>query len=172
MIAFTTTIEQFGNQGEKTGWTYIKVTAAQAGKLKPGNRKGFRVKGKLDDYSFGGFALIPLGGGDFILCVNATVRKAIQKRKGAKVKVQLEADDTFKIEPPKDVLECFEDEPDAKKHFFSLTKSHQDYFIKWIESAKTIETRSKRIAQMINALSRGWGYPEMLRAAKANKIDR
>ena len=171
MIRFETTIQQFGSQGEKTGWTYIPITAEQAGKLKSGNRKGFRVKGKFDDYSFRGLALIPMGGGDFILCLNATVRKAIKKRKGAKVKVQLDADDTFKIVPPKDVLECFEDEPDAKNHFYSLTKSHQDYFIKWIESAKTIETRSKRIAQMINALARGWGYPEMLRAAKANKLD-
>jgi hypothetical protein len=35
MIQFTTTILKFDKQGEKTGWMYITVTAALAGKVKP-----------------------------------------------------------------------------------------------------------------------------------------
>jgi hypothetical protein len=41
MVQFTTTIKQFGKQGEKTGWTYIEIPADIAEKLIPGNKKGF-----------------------------------------------------------------------------------------------------------------------------------
>jgi hypothetical protein len=47
MVQFTAIIKRFGQQGEKTGWTYIEVPAAMAEQLVPGNRKSFRVKGKL-----------------------------------------------------------------------------------------------------------------------------
>jgi len=63
MIDFTTTILQFGQQGEKTGWHYIEIPADIAQQLKPGNKKSFRVKGKLDHFSFSGVALLPMGGG-------------------------------------------------------------------------------------------------------------
>lgn len=92
MIQFTTTISQFAEQGEKTGWTYIVITAAQAGKLMPGNKKSFRVKGKLDEHPIKKVALLPMGDGEFIMPLNATIRKAIRKRKGDKLKVQLEVD--------------------------------------------------------------------------------
>jgi hypothetical protein len=79
VIQFTATIKRFQQQAEKTGWTYIKIPAALAGKLMPGNRKGFRVKGYLDDYAFNSISLLPMGGGDFILTLNGTVRKKIRK---------------------------------------------------------------------------------------------
>lgn len=85
MLTFTTTILQFAQQGEKTGWTYILVPAAVAAKLNPGVKKSFRVKGKLDDFKVEKIALIPMGKGDFILTVNAAIR-SIGKRKGATVK--------------------------------------------------------------------------------------
>ena len=50
MISWTATIKKFDKQGEKTGWTYIEVPAELANKLQPGNKKGFRVKGRLDNY--------------------------------------------------------------------------------------------------------------------------
>src|SRR5215831_3491584 len=92
MIQFTTTLLQFAEQGEKTGWTYIRISAKLAGQLKPGNKKSFRVKGKLDDYVIKGVALMPMGDGEFIMPVNGTMRKGIGKRKGATVKVQLQED--------------------------------------------------------------------------------
>ncbi|HVF97457.1 MAG TPA: YdeI/OmpD-associated family protein, partial [Flavisolibacter sp.] len=55
--------------------------------------------------------------------------------------------------------------------FESLTKGHRLYFSKWIESAKTEPTKAKRIAMAVNALAKGWGYPEMMRANKKEKQD-
>ena len=68
-----------------------------------------------------------------------------------------------------DFMECLNDEPKALNHFKTLPGSHQRYFSKWIESAKTEITRAKRIVMAVNALSKKWGYGEMIRAGKDRK---
>ena len=166
MIRFSAIIKKFKEQGEKTGWTYIDIPHEIAEKIKPGHKKIFRVKGKLDDFSFRGIALMPMGGGDFIMTLNADIRRGIGKRQGAMLKVFLEADDTFEIKPSTEFLDCLSDEPGAVSFFNSLAKSHQNYFVKWIDSAKTENTKEKRIAQSVSALSRKMGYGEMIRSLK------
>lgn len=170
MVKFTAALKKFDRQGEKTGWTYFEIPAEFAQKLKPGNKKEFKVKGKLDNFSISRVSLLPMGGGPFIMPVNATMRKAIGKRHGAMIKVQLQADDSAFIFNS-DFMECLEYEPKAKDHFKTLTGSHQRYFSKWIDSAKTDATKTKRIAMAVNALAKKWGYPEMLRSQKDNKLD-
>jgi hypothetical protein len=168
MVQYSTTILQFAQQGEKTGWTYIEVPADIADKLKPGNKKSFRVKGKLDSYPIKKIALLPMGGGRFIMALNATIRKGIAKRKGAMLKVQLEADDA-PLRISKQLLDCLKDEPEAFAKFGKLLKSHQNYYSNWIESAKTIPTKSKRIAMVVDAMYKGMDFGEMLRAAREEK---
>nr|WP_294789875.1 YdeI/OmpD-associated family protein [uncultured Mucilaginibacter sp.] len=163
MIEFNTIMLQFESQGEKTGWTYIEIPADIAQQLKPGNKKSFRVKGMLDGLAVAGMALMPMGAGNFILALKADVRKAIRKNAGAMLTVKLEEDKDYKVEVPDDLQECFDFEPDALTQFNSLPKSHRDYFIKWIESAKTNETRAKRIVNTINAMLRKWDYNTMIR---------
>jgi len=90
------------------------------------------------------------------VALNATVRKAIRKRKGDKLKVQLEVDKA-KIEPPSDLLECLEDEPSALSYFRQLPKSHQNYFGNWIRSAKTEATRAARIARVSGSVRYSMG---------------
>jgi hypothetical protein len=170
MIEFTATILKFGSQGEKTGWSYIEIKAALVQKIKPGNKKSFRVKGMLDDYAFKGVAVMPMGDGDFIMALNATMRKAIGKNKGAKLKVKLEADNAV-IKPPAELLECLQDEPDGLAFFNKLPKGHQNYFGTWIKSAKTEPTKAKRIAEAVNALSKGWHFGIMIRMRKNDKRD-
>ena len=165
MINFTTTILKFGQQGEKTGWTYITIPAAIAEQLQPGSKKSFRVKGKLDEHAINGVALIPMGGGDFIMALNADLRRAIGKRKGAVVKVQL-AVDKIPYQLNAAFMDCMADEPADLLYFKSLPAAHQNYFSKWVESAKTEPTRVNRIAQAVSALARKMGFPEMLRAKK------
>jgi hypothetical protein len=165
VIQFVVTIKKFDKQGEKTGWTYFEIPADLAEKIKPGNKKSFRVKGKLDDLKISGIAILPMGGGSFIMPLNAEMRKGIHKRHGAMLKVQLEEDkNPFQFN--KDFLECLADEPGAKIFFETLAGSHQRYFSKWIDDAKTEPTRVKRITMAVNALAKKWGYPEMLRAQK------
>src|SRR4051812_40080154 len=126
MVKYTTTILKFDKQGEKTGWTYIEVPADIAEKLKPGNKKSFRVKGKLDSFAIAGIALLPMGGGSFIMALNADMRKGIGKRYGAMLKVQLEEDKKGFVFN-KDFMDCLTDEPTAIEFFKTLAGSHQKY---------------------------------------------
>ncbi|MDB5198259.1 MAG: hypothetical protein JWO92_222 [Chitinophagaceae bacterium] len=168
MLQFTTVIKKFGSQGEKTGWTYIEIPAAIAEKLKPNNKKSFRIKGKLDNYSFEGLALIPMGEGNFILALNASLRKKIGKRKGASLKVTMEADNA-PVKLNAELMECLADEPESLSFFNELTPGHRKYFSNWIDSAKTDATKTKRIAQTLNALSNRQHYGQMIRAQTAIK---
>ena len=162
MVSFTTTIQKFKKKGEKTGWTYIEIPAHIANELFPGNKKSFRVKGFLDEHKISQAALLPMGEGAFILPLKADVRKAIGKRDGAILSVRMQLDKSeFKFNP--EFLECLDDDPDAKKFFNSLPGSHQKYFSKWIDSAKTDATKAKRIAMAINGLARKMNYAEMLK---------
>ena len=168
MVKFAATILRFAKQGEKTGWTYIEIPAKVAEKLKPGFRKSYRVKGSLDDHPINWVALLPMGEGSFIMPMNAGMRKGTRKKQGDKIRVTLE-EDKKAFQPPKWFMECLSDEPEARKFFLTLSKGHQNYFIKWIESAKTEPTRTKRTAQAVNAFSKHMGFPEMLRAIKAER---
>ncbi len=166
-VKFDALLRRFDEHGDKTGWTYFVIPKSVAEKLKPGTRRSFRVKGKIDSFPIHFVAMIPFGDGDFIIAVNAEMRKGIGKRAGAKVKVELEEDKSEFVLSPL-FIECLRDEPSALSYFQSLLPSHQRYFSKWIDSAKTDETRSKRIAMSVSALARGWGYPEMMRASRKN----
>jgi hypothetical protein len=170
MIRFTAVIKRFADQGEKTGWTYIEIPPKAAEQLKPTTKTSFRVKGRLDNFEIEKVALLPMGGGKFILTLNADIRKGIKKTKGATVEVSIEADNAPLLVNA-EFLECLHDDPTALKTFESLTKGHRLYFSKWIESAKTEPTKAKRIAMAVNALAKGWGYPEMMRANKKEKQD-
>jgi hypothetical protein len=163
MIRFTTKILQFADMGEKTGWTYIRIPAALAQRLLPDNKKSFRVKGRLDDHSIQKVALIPMGEGDFIMALNAGVRKAIRKQQGASLRVELEVDKAV-IQPPKALLDCLADEPAALAYFKGLPQSHRNYFGNWIRAAKTEGTRTRRIACVVTAMVRHLNFAEMLRA--------
>ena len=168
MVSYTTTILKFDEQGEKTGWTYIEVPTEYAEKLKPGNKKSFRVRGKLDEHLIKGVALMPMGEGNFIMAIYATLRKGIGKRKGAKLSVKLEVDDS-PITISGDLLDCLAEEPKALEFFNQLSPGHRKYFSNWIESAKTEETKAKRIAMSVNAMASGLHYGLMIREQKANK---
>jgi hypothetical protein len=162
MVQFTAIILQFAEQGEKTGWSYVRIPADIAGKLKPGYKKSFRVKGKLDSHSIRQLALLPMGDGTFILPLKSSLRKAIHKNKGAMLKLSLEEDKKIP-EINSELLECLKDSPKAETRFKSLPRSHQMYYSKWIESAKTIQTKAKRIALTIDAMEKNLSYGEMLR---------
>src|SRR5688572_28840609 len=108
MVKFEATIQRFSKQGDKTGWTYVLLPSKIVSRVKPGTRLTFRVKGKLDNFPIAGVALLPMGEGDFIMPLNAKLRKGIAKPIGAKLTLQLEEDKApFKFNA--DFLECLSD---------------------------------------------------------------
>ncbi len=169
MISFSTKILRFKDQGEKTGWSYIEISKRNAQKLNPGSGKSFRVKGTLDTFALGKTSVLPMGDGKFILPINAKIRKGTGKAAGDSIQVQLALDER-PLELSKEFLLCLKDDERAYAFFATLPKGHQNYFSKWIDSAKTIATKTKRITMAIIALAQQQGFPEMLRSNK-NKAD-
>lgn len=169
MVDYNTIILQFDEKGEKTGWTYIEVPADLALVLKPNNKKSFRVKGLLDSHPIKAVALMPMGEGNFIMAINAEMRKGIHKSAGAMLQVKLEVDRDTQVVIPDDMMECFEYEPEALTYFESLPEGHQRYFTNWINSAKTETTRATRIANTITAMVNHWDYGQMIRNMRKQK---
>jgi hypothetical protein len=165
MITFNAKIQRFATKGEKTGWSYLEIPKKLAEKMKPGFKKSFRVKGSLDGFKIQKTAILPMGDGDFILPFNATMRKGTGKTAGETIKVSLEADErTLQLNP--DFVACLKDDIRAYDFFQTLPKGHQNYFSKWIDSAKTDGTKTKRITMAVVALAQQQGYGEMIRANK------
>ncbi len=162
---------RMGRHGEKTGWTYFYVPNAVAEVLKPGQKASFRVKGLLDDFPIKLVSTIPMGSraeiddASFIIPVNADMRRGIGKEAGATVRVMLELD-TDPLPQSDDLLICLADEPVALAYFEKITPSHRSYYVKWIESAKTHETKAKRIANTVTGMARGLTYAEILKLGK------
>lgn len=161
-VFFTATLHKFEANADKTGWTYIEIPADIAAELKPGNKKAFRVKGKLDHYAISGVSLLPAGQGSFLMAVNAAMRKGIAKRHGAVVQVSLIVDEK-EYELNKDFIACLSDDPDALAFFNNLPRSHQNYFSKWIDEAKTEATKVKRISQSVFGLANKMDFGQMIR---------
>jgi hypothetical protein len=164
---------RFADNGEKTGWTYIVIPATVTEVLKSGQRTSFRVKGTLDMHPIQQVALIPMGEqapetGTYLMPINALMRKALRKEAGTTIQVMLEADDSPLVNS-EDLMACLADVPDALTFFESLTPGHQRYYSRWIDEAKTVETKSKRITQAIQGFQMGMGYPEMIRHFKGKR---
>jgi hypothetical protein len=162
MITFDAKIKKFDQQGEKTGWTYISIPAGIAGKIKPGTKKSFRVKGKIDEVKIEKVSILPMGNGDYIMALKKELRKKIGKTTGATVKVNL-TEDKRELELLPELLICLRDEPAAYTAFMKLPPSHQRYYSKWISDAKTDQTRAKRIAKTVDAMLTNKSFGEALK---------
>jgi hypothetical protein len=170
MVHFKSQIQQFAEKGKKTGWSYVSIPADIAEQLKPGFKKSFRVKGKLDAHVIKQMALLPMGGGEFILPLKAGLRKAIHKNKGAMLDLHLELD-VKPVQPSAELMECLADSPAAEKKFRSMPLSHQMYYSNWIESGKSVQTRAKRIHHTISGMEKNLTFAEVLKlnAQSVNK---
>jgi len=167
MVNLSAEIERFETNGEKTGWSYIFIPQAIAHQLKPDERRTIRVKGKIDAVAISGIGLMPMGQGDFIMALNKTLRKQLRKEAGAKVELSLSFDADFKIEMPDDLEICLADEAILLERFLAMPKSHQNYFINWLNTAKTEATRTKRLVMIVEAMNKQFDFGMMIRSNRA-----
>ena len=171
MITFKAEIERFSEMGEKTGWSYVFIPQVIANEIKADCKKSFRVRGRIDHVPIAGMATVPMGEGDFIIALKASLRKQLRKDKGAVVELELEDDKEFKIEIPDDLELCLSDEQHLMEGFMRLPMSHRNWYINWLNSAKTESTRTKRLVKIVSAMDRGWTFGEMMREDKKRRED-
>ena len=109
-----------------------------------------------------------MGDGNFILAVNASIRKVIKKIEGALVKVNLE-EDTEEILSDTELLECLKDEPAAYDYFKKLPSSHQNWFLNWVKNARTQTTKTKRLAIIVTTCVQKLHFAEMIKMYREEK---
>ena len=169
MITFNAEIEKFETNGEKTGWSYVFIPQEIAEQIKPNNRREIRIKGFIDDVAVNGVCMMPVKHDGFILPLKKALRKALRKESGTPVTLNLEFDADFKIEMPDDLEVCLADEEELLDRFLAMPKSHQNYYINWLNTAKTEPTRTKRLVMIVNAMFNGLDFGAMLRGARVKE---
>lgn len=105
---------------------------------------GYKVRGSLIE-----------DGGRFVLPIGATWPLENDFEVGDKVEVELALERLHVDEFADDIAAALRAEPEALSFFAGLAGFYQREYIKWIEGAKRPETRSRRVAQLIELLKAG-----------------
>lgn len=165
MHVFTATILKYSSKGEKSGWTYVKIPDDIIKALKLPDKKGFRIKGTMDDVPFEKLSTYPVGEGRYIIAINGQMKKKLCKKEGAGLKIAFEKDNAGPLQS-KELMAALKEEPAASKQFESLTFAHKNYFHRYVATAKGLDTRAGRIVHVINAMLRKQNFGEMIRSLK------
>ncbi len=165
MPAFKAIILKYSSNAEKTGWTYVDIPADILSKLKLKDKKGFRIKGVIDDVPFEKMSTYPVGEGNFIIAINGEMKKKLGKKEGAMVSIKFERDESSALQSP-ELLTALKEEKEAHGTFKTLVPSHQNYFHRYVATAKTAPTKAERIVNVINAMYRKQNFGEMIRSLK------
>jgi hypothetical protein len=165
MHSFKSIILKFANKGEKTGWTYVDIPPDIIPKLKLKTKKEFRIKGLIDDVKFERLATYPIGDGNFIIAINAELRKKLGKKEGAMLSVTFELDKSEALQS-QELMDCLKEDPEALQQFSTFTPSHKNYFHNYVLAAKGMDTRAGRIVNIMNAMYKKQDFGEMIRSLK------
>lgn len=145
-MRFTTTIQGSGN---KTG---IKVPAEVVAELNAGKRPPVLVT--LNDRTYR--SSIAVMAGVSLISLSAANRELTGVSAGDEVEVDVELDTAPRIvEVPADLAAALAAEPVALDLYETLSHSAQRRYVEPIGNAKTADTRSRRIAKVIEDLQAG-----------------
>lgn len=104
----------------------------------------------------GGFtyrSTIAAMGGEYLLPVSGERRESAGLAAGDQVDVDVELDTAPRVvEVPAELQSALDAEPAAAQAFSALSYSHQLAHVLAVESAKTAETRARRVAKVVETL--------------------
>ena len=114
------------------------------------NRKGFiPVRGSINNHHYIA-TLVPRKGVKYVLFLNQEIRKSAGIKAGDLVQIQLEYDpESRELPVPLDLEDALSQDMSAKMGFRQFSASHKREIIVWINDAKKVETREKRITKAL-----------------------
>lgn len=122
---------------------------------------GFYVKGWIDSRHFLMVKLIKLQDGSFLFPVPTDIRRKMKKKAGDGVNLRMSKDRLY-YGMPNDFLLLFFKEPDEiTRFYFFLSELDKHRYHEWIETARTIDERTHRIAKVVDALHNKKTFKEM-----------
>lgn len=117
-----------------------------------GVRGQVKVKVTYDGVPYRG-SMVKMGGDCHWLLVRKDIRKLIGKNPGDTVHVTVQRDTEERIvEAPDDLQALFEQHPEAKSYYDTLSYTHRKEYAQWINEAKRPETRQNRLQKTIEML--------------------
>ncbi|WP_439489324.1 DUF1905 domain-containing protein [Algoriphagus sp.] len=132
----------------KGGWTYVKFPKEISGSKAFGMMK---VSGSIDDFTFEGKHLMPMGNGLVFLPVAKAIRSQIKKEEGDIVFIRLFRKDVPNHAPP-ELVECLKDDPGKWELFQLLSEADQRHWVEYIYSSDLIDEQSGRIIKLLHSL--------------------
>lgn len=134
-------------------WTYAPILFDVAAET--GVRARLRVKGTIDAVPFKGM-LMPMGSGKHFIVVNGELRERIGKSAGDKVKLEMDVDSSpVRVTVPRDLTRALVRKRTARAAFDAMAPSHRKAYVRWIQEARTPETRSRRITEAVELIAAG-----------------
>jgi hypothetical protein len=135
--------------GGKTA-TGLRVPASIVDAL--GHGKKPKVTVTINGYTYR--STVAVYGGEYLLPVAAEVRAAAGVAAGDEIEVDLELDTAPRVvEVPPDLAVALDAAPGAREAFAALSYSNQRQHVLSVEGAKTDETRTRRVAKVVAALT-------------------
>ncbi len=151
-IEFTTKLEAMGPKG---AWVFLYFPEDASKKL--GSRGRVPVVGTINGFPFRSSAF-PTGDGTHQIAVNRAMQAGAKARPGNPVKVILRVDTaTRAVKVPVDLKKALAESKVAQANFVKLAWSHRKAYVDWIEGAKRLETRAKRIKEAVERIAVGMG---------------
>lgn len=118
-----------------------------------------KVQATFDGYPYRG-SLVKMGHTCHFLGITQEIRKAIDKEPGEIIHVTIQKDaEPRSVEIPQDWQQMLEVNPQARKFFEQLSFTNRKEYIRWITSAKKVETRTKRLEEALAKLLSGVKHP-------------
>jgi hypothetical protein len=94
--------------------------------------------------------------GEFLLGLSRAVREAAGAQAGDMVDLELELDSAPReVEVPEVLALALANDPAARAAFDALAYSHRKEYVRWVEDAKRVETRQRRVTQAVRMLREG-----------------
>lgn len=92
-------------------------------------------------------------GGRYLIAFSAQTRAATGRRAGDEITVRLDVDDAPRsVEVPPELLDALQAQRSAAERWAALSYSKQRAHALSVESAKTAETRSRRVQRVLDSL--------------------
>ena len=146
-MRFRTTIELGGKTA--TGFSVPDEVVAA---LCAGKRPAVRVTVGQHTYRT---TIAPMGG-RFLVPLSAENRAAAGVVAGDEVDVRIEFDDNARdVAVPVDLADALALDQQARDFFQTLAYSHRKEWVRWIEAAKRVETRTARVSTTLSSLRAG-----------------
>ena len=137
----------------KGGWTFIEICEIPQSKNRPFGM--VRVRGFIDDYEIQDYNLMPMGKKNLFLPVKALIRKKIKKT-SRRFCSCFTFEDVTVFQIPKEIIDCFlMMGENVLERFLKFTEGEQKAYVNWIQDAKTIEIKEKRILSAIEFTKKG-----------------